>query len=121
MIRNPYDSYNSYKYFNRCWYISWPHKPVKTPLQFARHWNNLVSEFLDVCQEVSGLIIKYEDIVDSKGVEEISKYLDLKLDNSKMDKVGSSAQGRFNLNWLESFILHFFTNKTYKNIYKSSD
>lgn len=91
LYRNPYYAYASYRQ-DRTWYKQWPNKPVFTPKDFAQHWYELASGFVDGYKDVDGLLIKYEDLCSgSFDTAPLEKYLNITLDTSILEeKIGAS-------------------------------
>jgi hypothetical protein len=65
LYRDPYKAYRSYRIW-RDWYYRWPQEPIFTPRQFGELWRSLVSGYLEGSQEIGGMLVKYEDLVDRR-------------------------------------------------------
>lgn len=91
LYRNPYKAYMSYR-SARDWYKKWPDKPIFTPRSFAEHWRELVSGYINGHKEVNGMLIKYEDLTNSKlDICALKKYLSIDIDPEVLyTKLGSS-------------------------------
>ncbi len=96
LYRNPLDAYRSYCRYGRSWYDRWPNRPVFTPTAFGRHWRNIAQGFVRQADEVSALVVRYEDLVDpgrqQTVVNGMEAFLDVSLDRGVLqNKVGSST------------------------------
>lgn len=120
LVRNPYQSYNSFKAFEDSWYAAWPTERIYNPYSFAKHWNRLVSEFFDVYDNVSGIFIQYEDLIakDQSMIEKINQYLGMQIDASILEKkVGSTAKLGRKLSRTERLIINHITKNNYRKLY----
>jgi hypothetical protein len=102
LCRNPYNAYKSYR-TDRSWYREWPNSPAFTATQFGQHWNSLATGFYEGAEQVGGIFLRYEDVLDGTAdISSIETYLDLKIDASLLDrKVGSHSQGKNKLPLIE--------------------
>ena len=84
LTRNPLDAFQSYK--GNKWHIQWPDLEVSTASEFAKFWTHLTESFLDGYSEVDGILLRYEDLINSKeSIDKIENYLDLKLDRNVLE------------------------------------
>lgn len=65
LYRNPYHAWRSYRIW-RNWYYRWPDQPIYTAQAFGALWRELVEGYLAGCEEVGGMLVKYEDLVARK-------------------------------------------------------
>ncbi len=76
LYRDPYKAYQSYKTF-RAWYNVWPETPVFTPVQFGKHWKELLDSYISSHKSVDGFLIKYEDLCHGNlDYDALAEYLD---------------------------------------------
>jgi hypothetical protein len=81
LVRNPLDAYQSYRGASEPWFERWPDRLIITAGQFGQMWTRLAQDFLENHAAVSGLLLRYEDLVsDSAGIRIVSDYLELPLD-----------------------------------------
>jgi hypothetical protein len=64
IYRNLYDAYRSWR-GNR-WASAWPGYFSWSPVAYARHWKLLLHGYLDGWQQLDGMLIKYEDLIQGK-------------------------------------------------------
>lgn len=75
LMRNPYDSYRSYRQWS-AWYKSWPAEPVFTPTAFGRLWRGLAEDYAAHHAQVGGLLLRYEQLAAPETGEMLHEYLD---------------------------------------------
>jgi hypothetical protein len=81
LVRSPYDSYASFRHYIKSDFVDWPGRPVLTPAQFGRMWHEQVRSFREVCAEVDGLFLRYEDfLADPAAQAALSAYVGLRLE-----------------------------------------
>ncbi len=81
LYRNPFHCYVSYKRYNTTWYETWPDSPLLTPNDFGRHWNKLVSGFLNKATRLNSFTLRFENLISTPAIlEELSEFLELKMD-----------------------------------------
>jgi len=86
LYRSPYTAYRSYR-LDRSWYNEWPDDPVFTAGRFGRHWRELAQGFLEGCQEVDGVLLRYEDLCQGTfDVATLEEYLQLGIDIQLLEK-----------------------------------
>jgi len=95
IYRHPLHAYQSYCRHGRNWYKAWPGEPVFTPTQFGRHWKQLVDGYLAGAEQVGGLLICYEELVQGGTVvDAIEQYIGTAVDRQVLKKkLGSSDRG----------------------------
>ena len=64
IYRSPFDAFRSWK-GNR-WRSVWPGYYRNSAIAFARHWRLLVAGFLEGCEELGGVLIKFEDLASGR-------------------------------------------------------
>lgn len=85
LVRNPLDSYASYKVW-RSWYKTWPDQQVRTPGAFARMWRDLTESFCSKCSSVDGLLLRYEDLTPGgSALPKLDAYLDARVNRNVLD------------------------------------
>ena len=97
VVRNPYDSYLSYRtQTNRRgnpdgWYHAWPHDRVGDPAHFARIWRGLADSIQRCARRVRGVVVQYEQLGDAETVEQLMDGLGLDVRTDRTQTmVGSS-------------------------------
>lgn len=75
LYRNPYDAYLSYRSWDSGWFMSWPDHLVSTPHDFGRCWAALTRGYLEGCETVDGVLIRYEDLDKPEDVARLQAYL----------------------------------------------
>jgi hypothetical protein len=93
IYRNPFDAYLSYQGTgDRTWFSIWPEVPICGADDFGKHWNKLVTDFIDRAHEVNGLVVRFEDLIkDEQLIKRISEHIELSIDPSVLKvQVGSS-------------------------------
>ncbi|MGH9437861.1 MAG: sulfotransferase [Terriglobia bacterium] len=78
IYRNPYAAYGSYKKFGG-WYKSWPAEPVFTATGYGTLWRELVTDFVQNCHKVDGLLLPYEEFATPATRERLEQYLGVPL------------------------------------------
>ena len=74
IYRNPYLSYRSWKGTN--WHGEFTAYNSHSPIVFARHWKLLLEGYLSGYEEVDGMLVRFEDLVDGKvTLEDIEKHI----------------------------------------------
>ena len=63
LIRNPYECWSSYRRAGARVLRFWPEQMITTPEQFGGHWLEVAEGFCRRCQEVDGLLLRYEQLV----------------------------------------------------------
>ncbi|KXI28498.1 sulfotransferase family protein [Paraglaciecola hydrolytica] len=119
LVRDPYQSYSSFKAIRTSWFARWPIQRVYNPLSFSRHWNMLVNDFVDVYQEVDGVLIKYEDLVGNKlsVLDTINTYLGIEIDPSILKNKIGSTRIQNSLNYVEKLMIKYNVEQNYKKLY----
>jgi len=120
LVRNPYNAYQSFKAFEDSWYAKWPKGRVYNAYTFTKHWNRLVSDFFNVCQDVSGIFVKYEDIISKEkgSLDKINNYLNINIDENILNKkIGSSVKKENPLLWVEKLIIRYITKNNFNKLY----
>ena len=76
----------------RDWYHTWPDQPVFTPKDFAKHWVTLAAGYVNGYQEVGGILVKYEDLINGRfDISRLKEYLSMDIDTKILTtKIGSS-------------------------------
>jgi len=64
IYRNPFHAYRSWK--GNLWGSTWPGYFSWSPVAFARHWRFLLEGFLTGYNAVSGIVVKFEDLISNK-------------------------------------------------------
>jgi len=109
LYRHPLDAYRSYCSFGRSWYDTFPDRPMFTPRAFGAHWRWLMQGFLDDCDELKGMLIKYEELAaGAMPLDAIDGYLGIATDHAVMSrKVRGNAQAgdKGHVNALERWLL----------------
>jgi len=83
LVRNPYDSWSSYRRLGASVIRFVPEPNINTPEPFARHWLELARGFCERYAEVGGMVLKYEDVIaPSFDPRTIEDYLGFELDLS---------------------------------------
>ena len=81
LVRSPYDSFASFRHYIKSDFVDWPEQPVLTAGQFGRMWRDQVASFREVCAEVDGLLLRYEDFLkDPAAQRALSDYVGLALE-----------------------------------------
>lgn len=96
LYRNPYAAYLSYRQFAP-WYDRWPDAQVRTPRQFGEMWSRLVTSFMDHAYALGALVVRYEDLVHDRSVQEqVGQHLGCRIDPSVVDvrASGKKENGR---------------------------
>lgn len=75
LLRNPYDSYRSYRQW-AAWYKTWPAEPVFTPSAFGRLWRSLAQDYNANHAQVGGLLLRYEQLAAPETCELLRNYLE---------------------------------------------
>lgn len=91
LVRNPRDAYGSYKAIRR-WFERWPTRMVTGPAAFGELWSRLAGSFLDVVDDVDGVLVRYEDVVSGAAIEKLEELLGVKIDRSILDVQRAGAQ-----------------------------
>jgi hypothetical protein len=74
ICRNPVHAYRSWK--GNAWYSPWSRYFTHSPIVFARHWRLLTRGFLSGYEEVGGMMIRFEDLVNGAiSLESVAGYL----------------------------------------------
>lgn len=109
LYRNPLQAYQSYCYYGRSWYDTFPDNPVFTPTAFGQHWRKLMEGFLRDAKTLGAILVSYEDLVAGRtSLDEMEAYLNIRIDRSVLRaKVGSSEQGgkKVEVNAFEKWLL----------------
>jgi hypothetical protein len=92
LVRDPFDAYESYR-ADPSWYALWPSQQVRTPRMYAKTWQRLALSFLAVQARVSGLLVRYEDLVDGgDAVDRLEQALGRPVDRSVLTRrIGSTS------------------------------
>lgn len=116
VYRSPFDAFRSWK-GNR-WRSVWPGYYRNSAVAFARHWRLLVEGFLAGCDEVDGVLIKFEDLADGKidldwlgahaGVENLDAAV---LNNKVRTREGKETSKRSSLSWLDRMAIRMVCGK----------
>ncbi len=95
LVRNPYECWVSYRRAGSRVLRFWPEELVTTPEQFGIHWLNLASGFCDRAEEVGGILIRYEALIEPGfDVRPLEEYLGFGLDLvARKIMVGASPPG----------------------------
>lgn len=109
LYRNVFNSYLSIK--NTGWYNIWPDSKIDNPLFYAHHWKYLLNGYIEGCNDVDGILVKYEDLI--TGQYDLSALCD----HLQIDKIDDSVlvkkirqRGKVNkLNYLEKYIINSIT------------
>jgi hypothetical protein len=97
LYRNPLDAYRSYSQYGRCWYDTFPDKPVFTPTAFGTHWRRLMEGFLRDAGSLNALLVRYEDLVgEHPPLDDIDAHLGIRTSRSVLrEKVrGAGPDGK---------------------------
>jgi len=94
IYRNPFHAYRSWK--GNLWGSTWPGYFSWSPVAFARHWRFLLQGFLTGYTAVSGIVIKFENLISNKvDLDAIAAYVGVKkLDSSILQKKIDSYEQR---------------------------
>lgn len=93
LCRDPREAYVSYRAWFEAWFREWPDRVVATPRAFGANWAELMSGFLDVCEEVGAIIVRYEDLNNEAEVSRISKYVGRRMVRARdLEKIGSTKR-----------------------------
>lgn len=111
LYRNPYESYRSYRNFGARWYLKWPSRPIFTPREFGRVWENLTSQFVEQGESFGGFVLSYEDLLSDQDLRvRLEEYLCLKPDwdilDSRIDGRGDLNESRKELSFAELLMLN---------------
>jgi hypothetical protein len=81
LVRSPYDSFASFRHYIKSDFVDWPERPVLTPAQFGQMWREQVASFREVCGEVDGLLLRYEDFLGDPAAQgALSDFVGLRLE-----------------------------------------
>lgn len=81
LLRNPYECWSSYRRAKAHVLRFWPEELITTPEQFGSHWVRLAEGFVNRFQEVGGLLVRYESLIEPDfDVEIMEEYLKCGLD-----------------------------------------
>ena len=76
LCRDPLKAWRSYR-TARGWFLRWPDRPVLTPYAFGRLWSRLVTDFARGHDDVDGVFLRYEDILEREDFADLEEYLGL--------------------------------------------
>lgn len=82
LIRNPYETYRSYRKWGT-WYRKWPEEPAFTATAFGRVWRELAEDYVRNYADVDGMLIRYEQLQDEATIERLASYLNCNLDRPR--------------------------------------
>lgn len=111
LVRNPFDAYRSYRRWLE-WYDRYPERPVFTVTRFGRMWRERTRSLLEVCRQIGGLVVRYEELVTSDKeavLRRLSEHLGTRIAREALD-VDVPARGqprpkRPRLPWVERVLL----------------
>ncbi|WP_200343612.1 sulfotransferase family protein [Rhodovibrio sodomensis] len=114
IVRNPVDAYKSYLPWRR-WFKEWPERPVLTPFEFGRVWNEKVNDFVRNSHKVNGLLIRYEEL--EGRVKDIENLVGFKVSKPSMLERNKGTPGQENeIHGLEKFIINLITFQAQKKV-----
>lgn len=70
LMRDPVATFRSFHSYITTDYRRWPTVPVSTPREFADLWCRLATEFQTAAEELGGLVVKYEHLLEDDSVSE---------------------------------------------------
>lgn len=94
VYRSPYNAFRSWK-GNR-WRSVWPGYYRNSAIAYARHWRLLLKGYLEGCDDVNGMLIKFEDLVSGKiDIDQLGAYIGIEdLDRQVLDKKIDTPKGK---------------------------
>jgi hypothetical protein len=103
LVRNPFECWASYRRAQSRVLRFWPEELITTPEQFGSHWRALADGFRNRCQEVGGLVVRYESLKEPDfDTTPLEDYLGFSLDLlAQKVTVGASPQGVIPLEEME--------------------
>ena len=103
LVRHPLLAYQSYR-GNR-WYTIRPDYPMTGIVKFLGHWCYLAASFLRLRDALDGKLIRYEDLIgESSLVQELTAYLNIKLESKVLKRKIDARQDKKPLGWHEQFV-----------------
>lgn len=101
LVRNPYDSFLSYRLLHDVrkesywWYYRWPDLQVSSAAQFGLVWRQLVSSFCEVAHDLDALLLSFESLATGDGVDELARFVGAEVQMQVLaDRVGASTEQR---------------------------
>jgi len=99
LSRDPLNAYASFYHYPSAAFLNWPTEPIFTAKDFASMWLKLVNEFTALEQDGTGVLVRYEDLKDTKTHDKLEHYLGVKInDPSELSKLVSPGVKKENNN-----------------------
>jgi hypothetical protein len=121
LVRNPYDSYASFRSYVHCDFTHWPNGGIGSTSDFAKNWAILAGDFCSNHQSVGGMLVRYEELINEGNVLRcLSEFVGTDLPSPQQISVirGRNAKNKISsLSMLEQYLITKHAGHVYRAIY----
>jgi len=124
LVRDPFDSYGSFRSYLQCDFTHWPDGGIGSTSDFAKNWAMIAGDFFNNHQSVQGMLVKYEELLQNRDVlRSLSEFVGTDLPSPQQIPVirGRTKRGprkkKPKLSMLEHYLITKHAGPVYRTLY----